>query len=75
MIIEGRKKGKDTKATAKKKRALSSENESHGNNVVPSTGASNQTSKAKKLKVNQEKETRKGQKVIFMLLIFIALTF
>lgn len=69
---EGRKKGKDTKAAAKKKRAASSENESHLTGAPTNTGGGNQTNKAKKQKVNQEKEARKGQKVNFISLIFIA---
>lgn len=58
IFSEGRKKGKDTKALGKKKRNPSSEDESRG-----SGGGATQKSN-KKQKVNQEKEGRKGQKVI-----------
>lgn len=61
-VLGGRKRGKDTKVPAKKKKsatgAASSEDEAR-----PDTGA--KAPKAtKKQKVNQEKETRKTQKVI-----------
>lgn len=57
----GRKKAKDTKITAKKKRALeraaSSEDEARAESTAKTPKST------KKQKVNQEKETRKGQKV------------
>lgn len=59
LVAEGRKKSKDTKALGKKKRSASSEDDSRS--VVAGSG---QSAKNKKQKVNQEKESRKGQKVI-----------
>lgn len=60
-IAGGRKKAKDTKVTAKKKRALeraaSSEDEARAESTAKTPKST------KKQKVNQEKETRKGQKV------------
>lgn len=58
-LTEGRKKGKDVKTVTKKKRAASSEDDEQRGN------AGNTSQKAsKKQKVNQEKDGRKGQKVI-----------
>lgn len=56
-LIEGRKKGKD-KSLPKKKRDASSEDEIRGASGNTTTQKSN-----KKVKVNQGKESRKGQKV------------
>lgn len=57
-LAEGRKKGKDTKALGKKKRSLSSEDEGK-----ESSGGGTAQKNNKKQKVNQGKESRKGQKV------------
>lgn len=48
---------KDTKNSAKKKKLISSDDEGRGGNA-------SSTGKKGRNKVNQEKETRKGQKVI-----------
>jgi hypothetical protein len=61
LLEGGRKKVKDTKL-GKKKRANSSEDEGRGGAVAkPSTSTG---PGKKKQKVNQEKESRKNQKVI-----------
>lgn len=65
FFAEGRKKGKDTKALGKKKRNASSEDESRGGSAIGTV----QQKVNKKQKVNQEKEGRKGQKVIINLTI------
>lgn len=77
LILEGRKKGKDVKTVTKKKRAASSEDDEPRGN----TGNTSQKA-SKKQKVNQEKDGRKGQKVIifhqhsyFMLYDFVYYTF
>lgn len=66
----GRKKVKDTKNSAKKKRAHSSEDEGRAAGASGASGAASGGASAngkgknnKKQKVNQEKEGRKGQKV------------
>lgn len=66
----GRKKTKDGKATGKKKKPASSDeetgrggthsNSASGANLNASSSGGGQGSKKKKSKVNQEKETRKG---------------
>lgn len=61
IFTEGRKKGKDTKATGKKKRSNSSEDESRSGGGGGNNGAT--VNKNKKQKVIHEKEARKGQKV------------
>lgn len=61
MIAGGRKKAKDTKVTAKKKRAL--ERAASSEDEVRAESTAKTPKSTKKQKVNQEKETRKGQKV------------
>lgn len=61
IFTEGRKKGKDTKATGKKKRSNSSEDESRSGGGGGGNGST--VNKNKKQKVIHEKEARKGQKV------------
>lgn len=59
IFTEGRKKGKDTKATGKKKRSNSSEDESRSGGG----GNGSTVNKNKKQKVIHDKDARKGQKV------------
>lgn len=59
LCLEGRKKGKDVKSVTKKKRAASSEDDE-----VRGNAGNNSQKASKKQKVNQEKDGRKGQKVI-----------
>lgn len=59
-ILEGRKKGKDIKTVTKKKRAASGDDDDEQRGNV----GNNSQKASKKQKVNQEKEGRKGQKVI-----------
>lgn len=64
VFLGGRKKAKDTKTTAKKRKLVSSEDEARGGNV-------SSTGKKGRNKVNQEKESRKGQKVIIHITLLI----
>jgi hypothetical protein len=69
LCTEGRKKIKDTKL-GKRKRGNSTDDEGRGGTAAKASGNTNTGPGKKKQKVNQEKESRKNQKVIHHFITF-----